>query len=209
MSTAPNGFQTPKTSWQASDVVTANDFNRIESNIEAIEQGQRTLDPAQVPSSNAGNLRQLLDWFANRIKAITGKANWYDAPTKTMEQLINDFAAHLAETASKHIKESGSNPNGEYIRFDDGTQICWHTLTFTLNNQPGTTVTWTFPAAFKDNTAHVLGTVDNQSAADFGRYIVAARTKGTSYTRVTVRHINESFETSEFEVAVQAVGRWK
>lgn len=102
MSTAPNGFQTPKTSWQASDVVTANDFNRIESNIEAIEQGQRTLDPAQVPSSNAGNLRQLLDWFANRIKAITGKTNWYDAPTKTIEQLINDLDSHLADNA-KHI----------------------------------------------------------------------------------------------------------
>jgi len=31
---------------------------------------------------------------------------------------------HMAESASKHITESGSNSNGRYIKFDDGTMIC-------------------------------------------------------------------------------------
>ncbi len=48
------------------------------------------------------------------------------------------------------IIERGSNANGEYVRFADGTQICW-----TLNTSgPGITtgagveITWNFPAAF-------------------------------------------------------------
>lgn len=84
MSTAPSGFQTPKTNWQPVDVVQPSDLNRIEGNINAIEQGTRTLNQAQAPSGNAGNLRQILSWLANRIRAITGMTNWYDAPPTTL-----------------------------------------------------------------------------------------------------------------------------
>src|SRR5690606_29872838 len=47
-------------------------------------------------------------------------------------QKIDDaFTAHLAESAQKHITESGENANGRYVRFDDGTQICWRTTSIT------------------------------------------------------------------------------
>lgn len=36
----------------------------------------------------------------------------------------SEFDAHTAETSGRHIKESGSNANGSYIKFDDGTMIC-------------------------------------------------------------------------------------
>lgn len=42
------------------------------------------------------------------------------------------------------IIERGSNANGEYVRFADGTQICTRTLT--ASSSAG--VAWTFPAAF-------------------------------------------------------------
>ena len=77
-------WQTPKTNWKAADVVSPTDMNRIEGNIEAIETGARTVDPAQVPSGNTGTLRQFLNWLPNRIKAITGKTNWYDTPDTTL-----------------------------------------------------------------------------------------------------------------------------
>jgi len=105
MGTAPNGYNTPKTNWTAGNVPTASDFNRIEMNIKAVEEGQRTIDPAQVPASNQGSLRQFLDWFANRIRAITGKANWYDAPSKTLEDLnthINAAAPHSGHALALH-----------------------------------------------------------------------------------------------------------
>jgi hypothetical protein len=85
MSTAPTGYQTPKTNWQSGSIPLPADFNRAEGNSAAIETGNRTIDQAQAPASSTGTLRQLLDWFANRIRAITGKTNWYDTPATTLE----------------------------------------------------------------------------------------------------------------------------
>mgnify|MGYP000964906173 CR=1 FL=1 len=84
MSSAPSGWQNPKTNWDSKDPVGVSDLNRMEGNPLAIETGDRTLDPAQAPSSNTGTLRQILSWLANRIRAITGMANWYDAPPTTL-----------------------------------------------------------------------------------------------------------------------------
>ena len=40
--------------------------------------------------------------------------------------------------------ERGSNANGEYVKFPDGTQIC----TFSLTSSTSGAVTWTYPASF-------------------------------------------------------------
>jgi hypothetical protein len=102
MSTAPSGFQTPKNNWQPADVVQASDLNRIEGNINAIEQGSRTIDPSQAPTGVAGNLRNFLDWFANRIRAITGTTNWYDAPPATLSSLNTSLSSHKSATPIDH-----------------------------------------------------------------------------------------------------------
>lgn len=57
------------------------------------------------------------------------------------------------------VIEYGSNGNGKYTRFADGTQICTHH--FGVN---GTTHNWTFPAAFVSTTAGSLAL----SAMPFG-----------------------------------------
>jgi hypothetical protein len=81
----PQGWQAPKTNWDSKDPVGVSDLNRMEGNPLAIETGERTLDPAQAPTGNVGNLRQILSWFANRIKAIMGTTNWWDAPPVTLK----------------------------------------------------------------------------------------------------------------------------
>lgn len=80
--------------WQAADVVLPSDFNRIEGNINAIEVAPRTLDPDQTPSGNTGTLRQVLSWFANRIKAITGQSNWWQAPPYTLAGATSEATAN-------------------------------------------------------------------------------------------------------------------
>jgi len=98
--TAPTGWKTPKTNWASADVILPEDVNRIEGNINAIEQGSRTIDPSQAPTGVAGNLRNFLDWFANRIKVILGTTNWHDAPPTTL-------------TAAKaHIDATGTLAHG-------------------------------------------------------------------------------------------------
>ncbi|MBE3590015.1 MAG: hypothetical protein IMW98_04210 [Firmicutes bacterium] len=107
MGSAPSGFQTPKTTWQSADVVDPGSFNRIEGNINAIETGSRTVDPAQAPTGNSGTLRQILDWLANRIKAILGTTNWYDNPPIS---LAGANAKFDGATGHKHTGAAGDAP---------------------------------------------------------------------------------------------------
>lgn len=94
--TAPTGFQTPKTDWTAANAPVSSDLNRIEGNAQATELGNRTIDPTVAPTGIIGTLRQLLDWFANRIMAITGLTSWYGAPAITLA----DAKTHVDATAA-------------------------------------------------------------------------------------------------------------
>jgi hypothetical protein len=51
-------------------------------------------------------------------------------------------------TPTGALIEAGSNANGQYTRFADGTQICTNTLAASATGS----VTWTFPAAFSSTT---------------------------------------------------------
>ncbi|NTF07193.1 phage tail protein [Agrobacterium rubi] len=46
------------------------------------------------------------------------------------------------------IIERGTNANGEYVRFADGTQVCWSRRTMTDVFQSRNWTTWTFPISF-------------------------------------------------------------
>lgn len=59
-----------------------------------------TADSTQMPSGNGpGKLSQWLNWLTNRIKAITGKTNWWDTPSKTLEDLNTHLADNMFQTA--------------------------------------------------------------------------------------------------------------
>ncbi|WCK53828.1 tail fiber domain-containing protein [Aneurinibacillus sp. Ricciae_BoGa-3] len=60
--------------------------------------GERTADPAQAPSGLTGTLTNWLSWFTNRIKAILGTTNWYDAPPTTLTAANN----HINNTSNPH-----------------------------------------------------------------------------------------------------------
>lgn len=48
------------------------------------------------------------------------------------EKVDTGLTTRLAEDANKHIHSSGSNTNGEFIKFDDGTMICTKTYSGTV-----------------------------------------------------------------------------
>jgi len=83
--------------------------------------GNRTADPAQVPSSNGpGTLTQWFSWIANRIKAILGTTNWWDAPPTTLtaaKSHIDDTVKHItaAERTTWNAKET---PAGAQAKVD-------------------------------------------------------------------------------------------
>ena len=99
MSTAPSGWQTPKTNWLTSDPIAVGDLNRAEGNANATELGDRTLDQALAAPANIGTLRQILSWLAGRIRAITGATNWWDAPATTLA----DAHTHHGRANNPHV----------------------------------------------------------------------------------------------------------
>ena len=47
--------------------------------------GTRTIDPTKTPAGNGpGDLTTWLSWLANRLKALSGAANWYEDPIITL-----------------------------------------------------------------------------------------------------------------------------
>lgn len=121
MSTEPEGWAAPKTDWIPDDTVGHSDLNRWEGNSGAIETGERTLDPAQAPSSNKGSLRQILDWLANRIKAITGATNWYDAPATTLAAAKSHADTNMT-SATVHGVKAGTGADN-VLRLDSSGKV--------------------------------------------------------------------------------------
>lgn len=59
--------------------------------------GIRTPDSNLAPlAPGSGKLGQLLSWIANRLTSITGKSNWWDTPTASIEYLYNALSARAA-----------------------------------------------------------------------------------------------------------------
>lgn len=75
-------------------------------NMDLIDQALTpTADPALVATGNGpGKLVQWLGWLTNRIKAITGKTNWWDAPATTLEAASTHAGTSASETVKAHVE---------------------------------------------------------------------------------------------------------
>lgn len=95
------------------------------------------------------------------------------------------------------VIEQGTNGNGRYVRFADGTQICSGTKT--ASTSAG--VTWTFPAVFGSPpivTANVVSDMDPRMATLSG--LIASEVELHCWTSAGTR--------SGDEVQALAIGRW-
>lgn len=128
------------------------------------------------------------------------------------------------------IIDSGSNANGYYVKFDDGTMICRHQLNASLfettsslstlvqgiNWYRSNAVKWTFPATFINSDIHV--SVEARLGTDGSRF-VSERTSNVGLTNAQSGDIQlvgvEDFTsgstgiTNLQGVEVTALGRWK
>jgi hypothetical protein len=139
----------------------------------------------------------LLDKFKDFVNGV--KANW------------DDYEAHKAESASKHITESGSNDNGHYIKFDDGTMICYRqgTLTIpTMTQLPNglwrafNAGTFYYPATFN---AVPFAEMKLQAGEEIN---CSPRTLAVSYYNANITtESNLSGQTKSYFLF--AIGRWK
>jgi hypothetical protein len=103
------------------------------------------------------------------------------------------------------IVESGTNENGYYTKYSDGTLICRHIITINATPSVGTEGTWTFPVPFLNITGlNVQATIAFDSSINFSSNI---RGRTSTNTRVNVRH--DFASQLSVPVALLAIGRWK
>ena len=108
--------------------------------------------------------------------------------------------------SGKIIHSAGSNANGEWIRFEDGTQICTRQIPFepfTANTQKSYNVD--YPAFFLGHPSITLNVRSVNSNNDFGINVLrAGDVSGSTFTlhgKFTV--------TQSYAFAYMAIGRWK
>jgi Pectate lyase superfamily protein/Right handed beta helix region/Putative Ig domain len=70
----------------------------IDGSVTDAKIGNRTATDIAPTNLGPGNLSQWLGWITNRIRTITGKANWWTDPATTLEAA----ATHAANTSNPH-----------------------------------------------------------------------------------------------------------
>jgi len=127
------------------------------------------------------------------------------------------LVTHLAETAQKHITESGSNANGEYIRFDDGTQICWTILELPYFNSDRVETSWTLPAAMStsDYVVNITLLRGNSNITPSSMELAITQCWQTDIVSVSSVGLFRVLGGTDFQpgdyakVCCVAIGRWK
>ena len=152
----------------------------------------------------------LLDKFKDFVNGL--RSNW-DA----YEDHVADFESHLAESANKHIHSSGSNDDGYWIRYDDGTQICYSTKYIASHNigGNGSSIKQQMPQPFISNNVAAsysfVGMGDSNSA-DANR-IYNAFQNAILFTTANNWYIRDGTVVNRLVTDVtinfKAVGRWK
>ena len=107
------------------------------------------------------------------------------------------------------VIERGSNANGEYVRFADGTQICTGASPSQYISANGSnTSTWTFPATFAAVPICVAASGQDFSLSLSRSYVLVdtSALRTTSSTRLNVRN-DGSFATPISALCI-AIGQW-
>lgn len=127
------------------------------------------------------------------------------------------YTGNLSSADSQPIFERGTNINGDYTRFADGTQICWHQIPLTFIWERELYGSWTFPAAF-NQAAKVFCSIEFYSLLTTSTAEVDAistvTTEGATSTGGQFRLMRAAGQTGfasgdSVTVTTLAFGRWK
>ena len=136
-----------------------------------------------------------------------------DTPAITIPGLADNFGL----LAGSQIVEQGSNENGEYIRWENGLQICIHNIT--LPNSPDSTIwmtltgvrEWYFPSPYVHTpsvAAMVYGSYHESNLPNIlesNKAVLGV----ASPLRVVVPYSARVYQTAAPELLLFAIGRWK
>lgn len=102
------------------------------------------------------------------------------------------------------IIQRGSNANGEYVRYADGTQICWTASAFIVPPTGNSSVTWTFPIAFASRPGFISLVPDIGVGSDARNY--AAQSQYSAIGASNCKFV--TYMATAVGCAAFAIGRW-
>ena len=172
---------------------------------------------------NASNLNTLQDNVENAISAavstVEGEIPTVDNSTSTSSTNPVENQAITNYVDTKGIYESGSNTNGSYIKYDDGTMICWYRQWFSaaIATQDGSLyksadlALHDFPQTFYAIPIICMDySMNNWQILSLGRGNTSSSTTVDSPgTAVLYRTTSTGTGTVGVAIHVIAIGRWK
>jgi hypothetical protein len=114
-----------------------------------------------------------------------------------------NWVGTVSQSGQSSIIERGSNANGEFVKFADGTMICTHAITETRTATGIVQTNWTMPASF----VSVLDYVPSVHPATSRPDLVVGTTPLRASASLVEVYVNRT-NTTNTTVYVQAVGRW-
>lgn len=140
--------------------------------------------------------------------------------TPTTAQVVDSHSDSTTDSYSCHyingIVESGSNANGNYIKYADGTMICTiiKTLTLTVSTQWGslyednsTATQFDYPVQFVGNQPSVTATITGGNSG-FVMTWIETNTPLVNTDRLAVVR-GSSAGSQDYTINITAIGRWK
>lgn len=126
----------------------------------------------QAAATTAGSWR--------RIRTTGGWGAWVQSAPSALVGTV----AQSAGTPTGALIERGSNANGDYVRFADGTQICWKNALIDQSLAANTYLeaVWTFPAAFASGGVSALRATVRSTNSAAGREAAARYLRGAADT---------------------------
>lgn len=177
----------------------------------AVVNGGTGASDATTALSNLGG--QPLDALLTAIAGLTTAAGGFIRTTgvdTVAAQAIVGTVSQSGGTPTGAIVERGSNANGEFVKYADGTMICWFILATTGNVDvatgslfwQSTGTTWTFPGGvFAAAPSVVLSGSRNDCAC-------GGSMTGVSTSAATVRAWASVSTAASIALRCVAIGRW-
>lgn len=140
-----------------------------------------TVDPASAPTGNAGTVGQLLGWLANRLKAITGAANWWSTPATTLAATAQHIGAGGTAHATATTSAAGFMSAADKAKIDGAMARMLYVGDDTVKSAKGTSATTIKSHRLVCSATHGLAITTVHVVAETYR-----QTSGTGYLDVYI-----------------------
>jgi hypothetical protein len=141
----------------------------------------------------------------------TSTAITIDSSGKILASQGTNWVGTVAESATSSVIEEGSNANGNFTKFADGTMICYTTKSIThstLANNTYTVLSYTLPISFVGTpTCIVSGAYSTSGTLSIQRAVEIHNHDGFSWGSVWF-YKTGSTTTQASRISLTAIGRW-